>query len=168
MLHLPQSGFLHWERPGNDLWLSGAAAYLSVKHAKRKRFVKRLMYEGKKPSNWSAILYWCAYDMHFCSLLGTAAIAEEPATHGYTQTCTLQSGKFIQASQAPEVTLNIISKQLCHQKMHTRLLLLQAYSIQKQAAVWVFGRICFGPTPSPLSFSPPEVEVSYQMENLAC
>lgn len=52
--------------------------------------------------------------------------------------------------------------------MHTRLLRLQVYSIQKQAAEWVLEIICFGATPSPPSLSSPsEAEVWYQMESLA-
>lgn len=156
MLHLPRSGFLHWERPGNDLWLSGAAAYLSAKYAKRKQIVKTGLYMKKKTPVIN-LQYLIGVIMTCIS-----CIAEEPATHGYTHTCTLQPEEFLQASQAPEVTLNIISKQLCHNKMHTGLLLLQVYSIQKPAAVWVLGRICFDATPSPLSFSSPsEAEVSY-------
>lgn len=55
----------------------------------------------KKPTNSSAISYQGANDVHVCSPLGTAAIDEESAMHGYTHTHT--------HSSAWQVHLSIVS-----------------------------------------------------------
>lgn len=133
MLHLPQSGFLHWERPGNDLWWSEAAACLSAKHVKRRKLVKKGLCTKTKTKTQTLIFLYYLMGM---TMKCISALLRKQLQH-------LLDQPRVGAHTLWQVHLRIMNMKSCWTsflstfattKTHKGLLPLQLYLSQKQAA----------------------------------